>query len=151
MTIRQGVLSSDERGTLAVIADLLIPRTSGMPSASDADVQGEYIDRVFGVRADLIDAVSDGLKQIAAPLPTTFDELLARDLPGFRPLAEAVTAAYFLNPTVAQLIGYRKRSAIPIRFDEDLAGLVEPVSSRGPIYRPTPGNGETDRGRLIPR
>ncbi len=52
--------------------------------------------------------------------------------------SDAVTAAYFLNPDVAQLVGYRKRSVIPIRFDDDLEGLVAPVSARGPIYRPTP-------------
>lgn len=131
-------LSDDERAKLASVADLLITRSSGMPSASDARVEREFIDRVFGVRPDLLDAVRAGLRQIRSPLPDSFDELESRALPGLRALADAVTAAYFLNPDVARLVGYRKRSVIPIRFDDDLEGLVAPVSARGPIYRPTP-------------
>ena len=98
----------------------------------------EFIDRVFSVRPDLADAVRAGLDEIAEPLPSSFLELQERSLSRLRPLAEAVTAAYFLNPQVAQLVGYRKRSVIPIRFDEDLDSLVGPVDRRGPIYRPTP-------------
>lgn len=131
-------LSDEERTKLAALADLLIPRSSGMPSASDAAVHGEFIDRVFAVRADLVAAVRDGLDQIPEPLPESFEELSSRGLAGLRPLADAVTAAYFLNPDVARLVGYRKRSVIPIRFDDDLDGLVVPVTARGPIYRPTP-------------
>ncbi|TAJ50291.1 MAG: hypothetical protein EPO52_00265 [Herbiconiux sp.] len=131
-------LSDDERAKLASVADLFITRSSGMPSASDARVHSEFIDRVFGVRPDLLHAVRTGLRQIKPPLPGTFEELSDRGLPGLRALADAVTAAYFLNPDVARLVGYQKRSVIPIRFDDDLDGLVAPVSARGPIYRPTP-------------
>lgn len=131
-------LTPAERAKLAVVGDLLITRDAGMPSASDAGVQNEYIDQVFAVRPDLLDSVRAGLEQIADAVPTSFAELSARELPGLRALADAVTAAYFLNPAVAQLVGYRKRSFIPIRFDDDLDRLVAPVSARGPIYRPTP-------------
>jgi hypothetical protein len=131
-------LTDDDRTKLAAIADLLIPRTSGMPSASDAAVHGEFIDRVFSVRPDLAEGVRAALDEIAEPVPASFPELQARALPRLRSLAEAATAAYFLNPQVAQLVGYRKRSVIPIRFDEDLDALVAPVDRRGPIYRPTP-------------
>ena len=138
MTGEDVALTAEERAKLAVVADLLIPRTSGMPSASDASVEGEFIDRVFAVRPDLAEAVRAGLAEIDEPLPGSFPELQARALARTRPLAEAVTAAYVLNPQVAQLVGYRKRSVIPIRFDEDLDALVAPVDRRGPIYRPTP-------------
>lgn len=131
-------LDTSERTRLAVVADLLIPRSDGMPSGSDADAHGEYIDRVFGVRPDLIEAVRTGLTEIVDPVPATFAELQERGLPGLRSLADAVTAAYFLNPEVAALVGYRKRSVIPIRFDGDLESLVAPVTQRGAIYRPTP-------------
>ncbi|WP_158437749.1 gluconate 2-dehydrogenase subunit 3 family protein [Naasia lichenicola] len=135
------LLRADERASLAAVADLLIPHTDQMPSGSEADVQGEFIDRVLSVRPDLLDAVRTGLAQVEEPLPADFAELDARGLSGLRALAEAVTAAYFLNPDVAKLVGYRKRSAIPIRFDEDLDDLVASVTGRGPIYRPTPGLG----------
>jgi len=134
-------LTDLQRARLAQVADLFIPRASGMPSASDADVQGEYIDRVFGVRPDLADAVAAGLAELPETLPESFAELAALQLARLRSLADAVTAAYFLNPEVARRVGYRQRSVIPIRFDEDLDTLVASVRARGPIYRPTPEPG----------
>lgn len=134
-------LTDLQRARLAQVADLFIPRASGMPSASDADVQGEYIDRVFGVRPDLADAVAAGLAELPETLPESFAELAALQLTRLRSLADAVTAAYFLNPEVARRVGYRQRSVIPIRFDEDLDTLVASVRARGPIYRPTPEPG----------
>lgn len=131
-------LSAEDRAKLARVADLLIPASADMPKASDADVHGVQIDRVLSVRPDLLDVVEAGLAAIEEPLPADFAELDSRGIPELRGLADAVTAAYFLDPVVAERVGYKKRSAIPIRFDEDLAELVAPVTSRGPIYRPTP-------------
>jgi hypothetical protein len=133
-------LSPLERAKLGELADLLIPRTSGMPSGTDAHVQGEYMDRVFDVRPDLVDVVRSGLEGVSEPLPSTFEALEALKPTRLRPLADAVTAAYFLNPEVSRLVGYRKRSVIPIRFDDDLDQLVSRVVERGPIYRPTPSH-----------
>jgi hypothetical protein len=133
-------LSRLERSKLGELADLLIPRASGMPSGAEADVHGEYIDRVFEVRPDLIDLVRSGLEEVPEPLPSTFEALEALKPTHLRPLADAVTAAYFLNPEVSRLVGYRKRSVIPIRFDDDLGELVSRVVARGPIYRPTPAS-----------
>jgi len=140
-------LTALERAKLGAIADLLIPRTSGMPSGTDADVQGEFIDRVFEVRPDLVEVVRSGLEQVPEPLPASFPALEALRLTRLRPLAEAVTAAYFLNPEVSRLVGYRTRSVIPIRFDEDLGELVAPVLARGPIYRPTPPSHSSEQAR----
>jgi hypothetical protein len=131
-------LTAEERARLGAVADLLIPRASGMPSASEADVQGEYIDRVVSVRPDLLQAVRSGLAALPHPLPESYVALESLQIAGLRPLADAITAAYFINPEVARLVGYRKRSVIPIRFDEDLDQLVTHVVARGPIYRPTP-------------
>ena len=131
-------LTSSERSRLGELADILIPRASGMPGGSDADVQGVHIDRVFGVRPDLIEVVRRGLAQLPDTLPGSFEELQSLHLDGLRGVADAITAAYFLNPEVARLVGYRKRSVIPITFDDDLPELVSAVVDRGPIYRPTP-------------
>ena len=131
-------LTTAERLALGELADILIPRGEGMPSGTDADVQTTFIDKVFTVRPDLLSAVRTGLTELPEPLPASFDELSVLDIPSLRPLADAITAAYFLNPEVARLVGYSKRSVIPIRFDEDLDSLVGDVVARGPIYRPTP-------------
>ncbi|GAA3311058.1 hypothetical protein [Arthrobacter ramosus] len=131
-------LDSAERACLASIADLLIPRGSKMPSASEADVPGAGIDKVFSVRPDLINRVRAALIELGTDIPGTFYELDDKRTAHFGALAEAVTAAYYLNPTVQERVGYSTRSEIPIEFDDDLAELTSAVLSRGPIYRPTP-------------
>ena len=132
-------LSDRERSELAEVADLFIPASDSMPSASQALVHTEGIDRVFSVRDDLVAGVRLALDDLSGRIPPTFDALRAAPPLGFAQLAEAVTAAYFLNPDVARSVGYTKRSEIPIVFDTDLDSLVSAVTARGPIYRPTPG------------
>ena len=46
-------LSDAHRAQLAAIADQLIPAGSGMPSASEADVHGRFLDEVLAARPDL--------------------------------------------------------------------------------------------------
>ncbi len=123
---------------LARIADLLIPRSAAMPSGADADAHGAYLDRVFEARPDLVDTVLTALAHVPVPLPSSLDDVDPQTFAAIRPLADALTAAYFINPEVARRVGYRTRSVIPIRFDEDLDSLVSSVVARGPIYRPTP-------------
>jgi hypothetical protein len=61
---------------------------------------------------------------------------------GWGTLTTVVAGAYFLNPAIAAQVGYPGRRAIPVDVDaspdwlED--GLLDSVTSRGPIYRPTP-------------
>jgi hypothetical protein len=131
-------LTTAERERIAVLADLLIPRTGEHRAASEADVAGSGIDRVLGVRPDLLDAVRGFLADLDGAAPATFAELYALGSPRFRGFADAVTAAYYLHPEVAKQVGYEKRSEIPIVFDTDLDALVTTVAARGPIYRPTP-------------
>ena len=139
-------LDDARRSTLAVIADLLIPASPTALSASAADVHGTGIDRVLGVRPDLLAPVVGLIDEVTSAPPSTFEDLHALGLSHFGALAEAVTAAYYLNPVVAAGVGYAKRSAIPIVFDNDLDELVRTVAARGPIYRPTPSP-DSERNR----
>lgn len=141
-----GTLDDDRRGTLAVVADLLIPASATALSASAADVQGSGIDRVLVVRPDLLAPVVGLIDEVTSALPATFEDLYSLRSPSFGGFAEAVTAAYYLNPVVANSVGYAKRSAIPIVFDDDLDSLVRHVAARGPIYRPTP-SADSERNR----
>ncbi|WP_438354342.1 hypothetical protein [Microbacterium sp. CJ88] len=129
-----------DRERLAALADLLIPASDGMPSGSSAQAHNTYLDSVFAVRPDLVEVVRAGLDVLPDPVPAALAEV---PMPQLRPVADALTAAYFLNPDVAASVGYRKRSVIPIRFDDDLDGLVADVVARGTIYRPTPGTEES--------
>ena len=53
---------SEERAVLAELADILIPAGEGFPSASDAGVARDGLDRVLAFRPDL----ADGLKRLIA-------------------------------------------------------------------------------------
>ena len=126
---------------LAELADVLIPAGEGFPSASDAGVTREGLDRVLAFRPDL----ADGLKRVIAaargcPADAFVAHLAADDPAGFALLAEFVPGAYFLNPRVREALGYTGQTARPIDPRPDYLddGLLQSVIDRGPIHRPTP-------------
>ena len=131
-----------DRNRLAELADALIPAESGMPSASQAGAAGEYLDRVLQVRPDL-EVPLAGLPGSTAGLGAAeaVELLPERDPAGWAALTAAITAAYYMNPEVAQRVGYTGQRAIPFDPDhEDYleGGLLDSVRSRPPVYRPTP-------------
>jgi hypothetical protein len=133
-------VDSHERAVLAELADVLIPAGEGFPSASEAGVARDGLDRVLAFRPDL----ADGLKRLIAaadgrPAAAFVAELAHNDPAGFALLAEFVPCAYFLNQRVREELGYTGQKARPIdpRSDQD-DGLLQPVIDRGPIHRPTP-------------
>jgi hypothetical protein len=124
---------AQERARLAGLADALIPAGEGFPSASQAGVAGEGLDRALSFRPDLAGA----LKKLASM--TLSDAKKDPDL--FAVLAEFVPGAYFLNAEVRAKLGYGGQTARPIDPHPDYLddGLLQSVIERGPIYRPTPG------------
>lgn len=133
-------LGPEERETLAALADVLIPSYRHAPSASQAGVAEEWVDRVHDSRPDLIDELAPLLKAVRGEDPAAAIERL-RSRPGaeFDTLSEVVAGAYFMNPEVKKLIGYPGQQDIPINAAVDaLEELTAPVVERGPIYRPCP-------------
>lgn len=135
------IFDDEERAVLAGLADVLLPAGEGFPSASEAGVARDGLDRVLAFRPDL----ADGLKRVIAaarrsPAAAFVAELPRRDPAGFALLAEFVPGAYFLNPRVREQLGYAGQQARPIdpRADHLDGGLLQPVIDRGPIHRPTP-------------
>jgi hypothetical protein len=134
-------LGDASRVRLAEFADILIPGGSGLPSASDADVAGQWINRTLAANPDLAGAVADVLASPGAP-----DEVLSnlrlshRDV--FDAFAFAVSGAYFMNPAVRNALGYpgiapRRLPAADGEADYYLEDdVLAPVVDRGPIYRP---------------
>ncbi len=134
-------LSDEQRAQLGAIADELIPAGSGMPSASEAGVAGEFLDEVLAARPDLAEPLEAALEQVDGLHPGAAIAAL-RDTDGWGVLTAVVPGAYFLNPAIRAAIGYPGLEARPI--DPDAApdyladGLLDSVISRGAVYRPTP-------------
>jgi hypothetical protein len=132
-----------QRATLAALADLLIPAGENMPSASQADVAGAWLDAALAAVPEVgphLAAVVDSAR--AEDLSAAIARLQARDPLGFDVLCTVVAGAYFLNPAVRTAIGYPGQERVPIvpetppDYEQD--GLLASVIARGPIYRPTP-------------
>jgi hypothetical protein len=133
--------NGDERALFAALADVLIPASSEMPSASQAGVADAWLDAVLVARPDLV----GGLKELLARShhrggAEVVADLRANDPAAFDVLTQTTAGAYFMNPRVQQLIGYAGQDPRPIDPRPDYLddGLLESVVRRGPIYRPTP-------------
>ena len=137
------VFDAEARARLAALADALIPAGDGMPSASEAGVAGEWLDAVLAAEPGFGPALSAVLADAdVADAAGELRRIESTDPDGWGTLTTVVAGAYFLNPAIAERVGYPGRRAIPIDADSDpdwlQGGLLDSVKSRGPIYRPTP-------------
>lgn len=120
-------MNARRRATLLAIADTMIPASGDMPSARDA-----------GVALDGVDRVLDALHELGAPLAATLDGLDGTERfdalePASRELLSIVVAgAYLTEPTVAARLGYRGRAATPVRddLDDEVVTLLEELLER---------------------
>jgi hypothetical protein len=138
---RPSTLDDEARQILMGLADILIPASERMPSASQAGVGGEWIDRAMEARQDwAADLVSLLERARGKDYRAILAELQTSEPATFTMLTEMVAGAYFMNPEVRKLIGYPGQRAIPIGTapDEQLEELLKPVVQRGPIYRSCP-------------
>lgn len=136
------VWTPGQHDLIGQLADMVVPRGDGMPSATDVDVHVHGVEKVAQMRPDLIPPVSHILDGCAAAMPGALSELIADYPEQFPALAELVAGAFYLDPRVGELLGYRARRAIPVgdltRQDSELADLALPVITRGNIWRETP-------------
>jgi hypothetical protein len=136
------VWSDEEHELIGVLADLVIPRGDTMPSATEVDVHTSGVEGVVGRRPDLIEPVTALMRRAAEQRPATLQELVGIDAALFNAFAELVAGAYYLDPRVEALTGYRGRAAIPVgdvdRQEIELQDLVAPVVARGNTWRVTP-------------
>ena len=140
MTIREDArptLDSGERKVLAALGDALIPSGGGMPSASQADVAGEWVDHVLSVRPDMAEDLVSLLNEVGDQEPgEAVERLRSQEDMWFDTLCEVVAGAYFLNPKIRDQVGYPGQQTLPIETStEHLKQLTAPVVERGPIYR----------------
>jgi hypothetical protein len=147
-------LATAARGTLGAAADAIIPADGRMP-ASTAVGAVRYIDRIAGTDARVADLLHEGLRAIEAQATASyangFDGLSAEqqaevlahieqtDRPAgfFAALRDLVYEAYYTQPQVMRLLGYkfrsgRRRTAPLEPFDQ---ARIERVRTMAPFYR----------------
>lgn len=131
----------DRRAILGQIADVLIPADDGMPSATDVGTHGGLIDQALNYRPDLAEAFGRALDLVANADPAAAVARLADHNPEeFFALSLLTTGAYYVSPTVRQLLNYHQGQPRPAHDDvETYVDMLEAVVERGPIYRVVPG------------
>jgi hypothetical protein len=140
MSAEPDLLDAAERAALAGLADVLVPASGRMPSASEADRSGKWLDRALRARPDLVPELRRVLATVSTPdAEGEVVRLRETDAAGFAALCLVVTGAYYMNVKVRRLIGYPGQKATPAFPDEAdyyLAdGLLDPVVERGQRYR----------------
>ena len=139
-----GPFDAEARARLAVLADQLIPAGDGMPSASEAGVAGEWLDAILAAEPGFGPALASVLAAAELADPAgALKRIETTDPNGWGTLTTVVAGAYFLNPEIAEKVGYPGRRAIPVDDGSEpdwlQDGLLDSVKSRGPVFRPTPG------------
>jgi hypothetical protein len=88
------VLEPEQRATLAALADVLIPATEAMPSASAAGAHEKWLDRALAARPELAPVLSDIAGAARARDPAEEVRRLHEEEPrAFDALALAVSGA----------------------------------------------------------
>lgn len=136
-----------DREAFAAIADILIPAHGTMPAASDVGVHLDGLDKVIRFRPDLLESFREAMKQVAGqPASAAADLLFAAHPELFQSLGLIASGAYYMHPEVRRLIGYPGQESLT--YDTVASppyvnnGALDEVLSRGPVYRPTPGQTE---------
>lgn len=118
------LLDSNQRSVLSTVADLLIPATDEMPSATDAGVPENLIDKVLGYREDLVAAFLDALTACSGKddPSTALDELAGNSPEKFEALTLLISAAYFQSAKVKAALNY---NPAPRAVNDDVDTYVD--------------------------
>jgi hypothetical protein len=130
----------DER--LSRLADELIPGRNGLPSASEADPAGKWLERALAARPDLVPAYE---RALGAPNAKALE---ASDPEAFEALTTIAAGAYTMNVKVRRRIGYpgqKPSPPFPDEADYYIEGLLpelppapEPVAQEAPAPAVSP-------------
>jgi hypothetical protein len=136
-------LSQSDRDVFAGIADVIVPAWERMPAASTVGVHTDLLDTVLRVRPDLADGVRQAIEHCRNREPSEAVNSLYREKRAvFDTFTLAVTGGYYMADKVRALIGYPGQESPeydPYETAQYLTdGILERVTRRGAIYRPTP-------------
>jgi hypothetical protein len=134
------MLDTTQRQVLATLADVLIPASDPMPSATAAGVPDALIDLVLGFRPDLAEPFAAALDQCAAQCAgpcsggepeAALDALAASSPAQFEALTLLTSGAYFQSPLVKAALAYDGPPQT-VRDDIDTyVDLLTTVAERG--------------------
>lgn len=145
------VLSDEERETVYLLGEALIPEHERGPSADQAGLASTFIDQALQLRPDLAAEFQSRLAEARGQEPRAWCEALReRDPAAFSRLTFILAGAYLLSPKARRWLGYQGQLG---EFQEGAPqpeyapqGLLDPVRARGPIYRPTTSSDESASG-----
>ena len=121
----------EARSRLALLADQLIPAGDGMPSASEAGVAGEWLDAIVAAEPGFGPALASVLAEADVSDPAgALRRIETTDPNGWGTLTTVVAGAYFLNPAIAEQVGYPGRPAIPSTTGRSPTGSRTGCSTR---------------------
>src|SRR5688572_29350428 len=110
---------ADQRAVLAALADVLIPAAEGMPSASEANAHGKWLDRAPAARRDLEPVLARLLAEARGRDPDEEVRRLDAEEPeAFAALMTLVAGAYTMNLKVRKRLGYPGQKHNPPFPDE---------------------------------
>ncbi len=136
------MIASDQRATLAAVADLMVPGDGEMPSASVAGVHAALLDDVLTARPDLGTPLAALLDRLAGRSPEEALAAVRAERADEDLLALVVVGGYMMHPAVGAAIHYpgqQPQQVNPFDINDVIdEGLLDPVVERGEIYRPTP-------------
>lgn len=143
MSSEPPLLSPSEREQLDRLGDILIPAGDSMPSVSESDPDGRWLERACRARPDMARAVQellaahsdlDSLRAIAG--------VEAEDAAGVAGLLMITAGRYYMNPAIRELIGYPGQGgrdpSLPVYGWDRAADMLERVVQRGRVYREAP-------------
>jgi len=109
------LLDPVRQNTLRALADIIVPRSATMPSASDLGLCDEPVDHVLHHRADLLSKLQELLDRVSdLPAEAAIPWLADHEPAFFAVLMQVVAGAYYSHPVVWQLLGYTGQQSIPL-------------------------------------
>lgn len=137
------LLTDEERETVYLLGEALMPEHSRGPSADEAGLASTFIDQALELRPDLVEDFRNLLAAARGAEPGEFcDDFRKRDPAAFGRLTFVLTGAYLLSPKARRWLRYEGQTGEPQdgspQPEYAPGGILDAVRQRGPIYRPTP-------------
>ncbi|MFE1936807.1 gluconate 2-dehydrogenase subunit 3 family protein [Streptomyces sp. NPDC056669] len=126
------MIDPDQRRTFAALADVLIPASDPMPSATAVGVPDALLDQALGYRPDLAEPFAEAIAWCTGKDPEAALDGLSDQRPEeFQALTVLTAGAYFLSPEVKAALAY-DGAPRTVRDDVDsYVDMLADVADRG--------------------